>query len=57
MRCDIQQETFGMWHTTHNMWHMTGGGGEPSLKLSSLAFTVWEWSCSEDISIKDDWVS
>ena len=26
--------TFDTWHMRHEMWHMTGEGGEPSLKIS-----------------------
>ena len=41
-----------------DMWHMTGGGRWTfSQNFSSLALTVWEWRCSEDISTKDDWLS
>ena len=39
------------------MWHMTGGGDEPFLNFSSLALTVWEWRCTEDISTNDDLIS
>ena len=38
------------------MWHMTHGGRWIfSKNVRSLAFTVWEWSCSENISTKDHW--
>ena len=27
--------TCDMLHVTHDTWHVTGGGGEPSLKMSA----------------------
>ena len=51
------------WHMTCDMWHVTWdiwrqvGGWTVSQKFSSLALTVWERQCFEDIFTKDDWAS
>ena len=45
----------GMWHVTHDTWHVTGGARWAfSKNFSSLALTVCEWRCFEDIFTKDD---
>ena len=45
-----------IWHVTRDTWQV--GGGEPSPKnFSTLALTVWEWRCSEDMEEKADSVN
>ena len=47
--------TCNTWHMTHDTWHMTGGVMSTfSQNISSLAFTVWEGRCSEDLEEKGD---
>ena len=47
-----------MWHMTCDMWDVTGGGWWTfSQNVRSLALTIWEWRCFEDIFTKDHWVS
>ena len=62
--CDMWHVTCDMWHVTHDMWHLTHdiwqvGEGDFFLLLffSSLALTVWEWRCSEDISTNHDLIN
>ena len=38
------------WQMTHDMWHMTGGGGEPFLKFKLPRSEGF----AEDISTMDD---
>ena len=55
---DMWHLTPDTWHMTYDTWHMTGGGRWTLFQnVSSLARTVWEWRCSEDISTKDQWVN
>ena len=50
--------THDMWHVIRDIWHVAGGRRWTfSENISSLALTVWEWRCSEDNSIKDDWLT
>ena len=45
-----------MWHVSCVTCHVTPiCGWTFSQNVNSLAFTVWEWRCSEDISTKDEW--
>ena len=53
-----------MWHVTLDTWHVTrcdtwhNRGGEHSLKnFSSLALTVCDLWCYEDLEKKDDWLN
>ena len=51
--------TCDTWHMTNDMWHMTcDRWGEVNLlkNFSSLALTVWEWRCSEDLEEKYVWI-
>ena len=53
---DMRHETHDMWNVTHDIWHMTVGGMWTLIQnFSSLAITVWEWMCFEDIFTKDYW--
>ena len=55
MSCELWHVTCDTGHMTRDMWHRTGGGRWTfSQTFSSLALTVWEWRCSEDISTKDE---
>ena len=55
--CDMRHMTCDMWYVICDTWHVTHvtwqvGTGKPFLfflLFSSLAFTVWEWKCIEDI--------
>ena len=45
---DIWHVTRDMWHVTLQTWHMTSWGRWTfSQNISSLAFTVCEWRCSD----------
>ena len=48
--CDMWQVKRDMWHVTCDVWHVTCCGGWAfSQNFSSLALTIWEWKCFEDI--------
>ena len=50
--------TCDTWHMTCYMSHMTHRGRWPLCQnFRSLALTVWELWCSEDISTKDEWLN
>ena len=40
---------------TCDSWQMWGS--KPFFNFSVLAFTIWEWRCSDDISTKDHWIN
>ena len=47
-----------MWHATHDMWHTTHRGPRTLCQnFRSLALTVWELWCFEDIFTKDESLS
>ena len=49
-QCDMWHLTLDTWNLTHGMLHMTGRGRWTfSQNFSSLASTVWEWRCFEDV--------
>ena len=50
---DTSHMTHDTFHVTHDRW----GRWTYPQNFSSLALTVWEWRCSEDISAKDHWVN
>ena len=54
----LRKITFSTWLVTRDMWHMTCDMGNMeegtfSHNLRSLAHTVWDWRCFEDIFTKD----
>ena len=59
------QVTYDIWQLTHDMWlmtydtlHMTGWVMWTfSQNLSSLALTVWDWRCFEDLEENDESVN
>ena len=58
MTCVMCHVTCETWHMTCNMWHVTHGGRWTfSQNFRSLAHTVWEWRCLEDLEEKDESVN
>ena len=52
---DIWHVTNNICHVTHDMWHVTHGGGWTfSKNLSSLAQTVWDIWCLEDLEERNE---
>ena len=55
---DTWQVTCDTKQVTHDRWHMTHGEGCTfSPNFSSLALTVWDLWCFEDLEEKYEWMT